>query len=312
MTKKNSQEDNYDFGLLSAIWILACNDDAALMLYRSIEFRLGTEETLNLKNLISKHGELFRKKCPESELLKWKQKMLMGNFLPSWIRDIPNENDRKEAINSITVDDVFRSQFRPKLESPTSSIDIINWGLEHLERARKYKIEAREEKWKRWKEVGIPLISIVIALLTVLFTSYWQYENIQAQREIKEYELSFRPRQEGYSKFMTLINNGYELSAKTAKLPDQVKSGNEMVGYFSQLENTYYGIEPFLTEEKRNKLWNKYQEYQSFLFTISEKNTEQRTDAERNKLIDTFLEFKHFFKDELKQGLFNESVVNLK
>jgi hypothetical protein len=296
MNNKNSQDDNYDFGLLSAIWILACNDDAALMLYRSIEHRLGSDKTLDLKKLIGKHGELFRKECPESELLKWKQKMLKGVYLPSWIRDIPDEKDRKTAIDSLTVKDVFRSQFRPQLDSPPSTLDIINWGLEHLERARKYKIEANEQKWKKWKEVGIPIGSLVIALVTVILTSYWQYENIQEQRMMKLYEISFKPRQEGYSVIMDSFGSAFESAA--------YRDGENTRKNLKKMESGFFSIKPFLTPVAQTNFMVNFAELTNFLNKMSEQEMRREYSPEE---MEFFRKQKVFLGITLYKNLFEDN-----
>ena len=57
-------QNNIDeYSILSAIWILVCNDDAPFLLYSSTELRLNLPDSFQLKKLIKKHGELFKPNC---------------------------------------------------------------------------------------------------------------------------------------------------------------------------------------------------------------------------------------------------------
>lgn len=57
------------FDILSAIWILSCNDENPIMTYRSIKYRLGLPENYDAKGLIESRGELFRKGVPQNRLV---------------------------------------------------------------------------------------------------------------------------------------------------------------------------------------------------------------------------------------------------
>ena len=55
-----------------------------------------------------------------------------------------------------SVDDVFRSQFRTEKDALPSSLEVLSWGLQHIERLRKANLEAREEvnQEPRCKQMG--------------------------------------------------------------------------------------------------------------------------------------------------------------
>jgi len=75
--------------------------------------------------------------------------MLGGKHQPSWIKDIQDDDKRKEKIESIMTEDVFRNQFRWQNKVPAAPLEIIKWGLQHINRLRKANIESKEERLKK-------------------------------------------------------------------------------------------------------------------------------------------------------------------
>lgn len=301
----SSQNDIDEAAILSAIWILACNDENPFLLYSSTRFRLGLPESYDLEELIKRHGELFRQKCPEFRLEEWKQDMLKGNRQPLWIREIKDNKERKALINSLEPKDVFRSQFRANANAPRSEINIIDWGLEHIERLRKAEIEAREGKWKKWKEVWIPLISIfasiLIAIGTILITSYWQKQNIETQKQIKELELTYKPKLEGYLSFLQTVDGSFDLAMKRSLTSKNVTGSSfELSDYFLKIDNSFYMLEPFLRDEKKRELQQKLAEYKIFLAEVYKSDGEKQLEENVNKSV----EFSNYIKKELGKELF--------
>jgi hypothetical protein len=139
------------FGILSATWILACNDETEMITYEGIKHRLNLQDDFDIKGLIQCRGELFRKGLPRYRLKEWKEAMLGGRRRPSWILDIEDPSIQRQRIEALTADDIFRSQFRAEKDAPRSPIEIIDWGLQHIDRLRKASLEAREESIKRWQ-----------------------------------------------------------------------------------------------------------------------------------------------------------------
>jgi hypothetical protein len=157
------------FDILSATWILASNDENEIITYEGIKSRLNLPANYNVKDLIQSRGELFRRGVPASRLDEWKDEMHNGRHLPIWVKEIEDVSKRNMAIENLTINDVFRSQFRTGKDSPKSEIEIINWGLEHIDRLRKASVDAREQSAKRW-EIWIVLgIGIINIIVTVIF-----------------------------------------------------------------------------------------------------------------------------------------------
>ncbi len=156
------------FDVLSAAWVMASNDENALMTYESIKKRLNLTPDYPIKEIIGARGDLFRKGVNRPRLDKWREEMLVGGNLPSWIRDIENPEDRQNRINNLTPDDVFRSQFRAKAGAPKSDIKIIDWGLLHINRLRRAYLEAREMRMNRWQLWLVSIGVVVNVILTLV------------------------------------------------------------------------------------------------------------------------------------------------
>lgn len=158
-----------EFDVLSAMWILACLDNNPTMTYNSIRHRLNLPDTHDLQNIVYKHGELFRRRIPPRRLEGWKAEMLTNpSSRPSWVRELTDEPSQLAAIDALTVDDGFRSQFRSERGAPPSSIEIIDWGLQHIERLRKASSETRTQSIQRWQLWSVILLSIVNIVVTIV------------------------------------------------------------------------------------------------------------------------------------------------
>src|SRR4051812_3883140 len=126
--------------ILSAIWIMASNDDFHLITYRGIQDRLDLPDGYEVRAQIRERPELFRPNASEESLEQWRKDMLEDKRLPAWIRKISDPVKRKEEIEKLTAKDAFRSQFRANPNSPKSGLEIIDWGLQHIDRLRKAKL----------------------------------------------------------------------------------------------------------------------------------------------------------------------------
>jgi hypothetical protein len=161
-------KDVEELDLISAIWIMASNDETPLITYGGIRYRLDLPADYDVKALVAKRPELFRPSANPEHLEAWKADMLDGRRLPSWIRVIHDEEVQANTIRSLTVHDVFRSQFRASRNSERSPIEIIKWGLEHLDRLRKAKAEAKDagaKSWQMWLIFGVGVAGILAQIV---------------------------------------------------------------------------------------------------------------------------------------------------
>lgn len=175
-----------DLDILSAVWILSCNDENSSITYEGVKFRLGLPAGYNIRSLIDSRGELFRKNVPLKHLEEWKTKMLEGKHLPSWIKDIRDIPEREQVIKSLTVDDVFRNQFRAEYNAAKAPVEILDWGLQHISRLRTAKIENRETRFKICSTIWIPLFSMFVALSAVISSYFLQKENLITQKILND------------------------------------------------------------------------------------------------------------------------------
>lgn len=274
--------------IVSATWILASNDENPLITYKSIVHRLGLEDNFDIKGLIKIHGELFRQKASDKALTDWKNQMSLGKHLPSWIKSLP-ESEKQNAINTLTTDDIFRSQFRAKSSSPASDISIINWGLEHIERTRKATTEQNQEKYKKLTTFWIPILTTIISILTVLTSYYNQQKLLDSQTNIKKMELEYRTKQDGYTNFMKNVISAYTTARQNNK--------NDLIKSLDNIETNYYSFESLLNEKDKNEIWKNYQEFSSFCYSAMEKTQNDTTYA------DSCLKYKNLFRDKLQNSL---------
>ncbi len=167
--RHRAKSDRDKFDVLSAVWVLACNDPISIMSYNGIKFRLKLSTDYDIESLIEERGEFFRPGIPSRRLEEWKTAMqLQVSKRPAWIRDLEDEASQLEAINALSVDDVFRSQFRTEKDAPPSTLEVLGWGLQHIERLRKANLEAREEVIKRWQLWSVIILSVVNIVVTLL------------------------------------------------------------------------------------------------------------------------------------------------
>ena len=157
-----------DHDLLSAIWVMASNDENPIITYAGIQYRLDLPPHCNVEELVNSRPELFRHGVNETRLNEWKGEMITGKHRPSWIRVKGEEEAQRQVIQALTVNDVFRSQFRTKHDATQSDIDTIKLGLEHLDRLRKGELEARDANVKSrqlWLVFGVGVLGIVTQIL---------------------------------------------------------------------------------------------------------------------------------------------------
>jgi hypothetical protein len=164
-------EDEY--ANLAAVWIIACNDDSAAITYQGLVHRLDLPSHYDIQSLVHKHPELFRRGMRERTLERWKEEMRAGKNVPPFIREAKSEL-QQQMIDSLGPKDGFRSQFRAGLNAPRSEVPVIEWGLNHIERLRKARSEAREATAKSWQVMLVFATSVlgVLATITAAIISY--------------------------------------------------------------------------------------------------------------------------------------------
>lgn len=250
MTYSRARDDAQSLDLLSAIWILACNDENPAMSYNGLMYRLRLPPSFDIRELVAAHGELFRLKVPKSRVEKMKELYRAGGKLPSWLRAVSDDAARRVAIDALGPDDFFRSQFRASPQAKRSAIEVVDWGLQHIDRLRKRILDRREERSRRWSTIIIPLASTAVALGAITCSAYLQREANREQRELKRFELSFEPKAVGYASLLRAISRSFE-HALTGNADTLRRSLDDAELRFIQLE-------PFLPVSELRPVQDRY------------------------------------------------------
>jgi hypothetical protein len=282
---------------LPSIWLLSCLDENAILTYKGIVDRLHLPEE-DVKALVQISRGLFRVGIPEARLDTWKNKMKGTKKFPNWINALEDEAAKTKAINDLRTDDVFRNQFRLGDNAPKCSIEIIDWGLNHIDRLRTSVAQAREAQVRFWGTI-ITLGSVIVALLSVLVTSWLQLTSNREQSILKRYEVSFKPKQEAFSKFMIAI--------ATAPLYAAAQDTQNLQAQLSQADQGYYLFAPFLDEETRKITKEKYTGFETLCDKRSKPHLQagaQDADFEKNAK-----QYKAKFEEILYDHLFKQVQV---
>jgi hypothetical protein len=306
MFGRSVSAEKFDEDLLPAIWILSCNDENPIITYRGIALRIGITEA-EAKKLVSERRELFRPGIRLSRLNSWKDRMRAGKNLSGWLLEIADVDERRKAIDALSPNDVFRNQFRVEDGAPKCSIEIINWGLSHLDLIRKNAAMAREERLKRWGTVILPTGAILVSLVVALTAQALQWKASNDQRSLKFYEVNFKPKQENYAAFMSAFNEAILACASA----DQQKALVQM----NRMETAYFSLDPFFDDESRKSIFSKFVQFSKLCDAQARKPAllgSDWKDVDREayqKLMLEIASLKQFFRENIFKSLFGKDVT---
>ena len=238
MTKRN---DDYD--VLTAVWILSCQDEVPLMSYENSALRIGVPVD-ELRQTIARHISLFRPGATQSQLDERKKHLLQANRFPRYLRELSPEA-RLVKINAMTRADFFRNIFRTEADAPRPPLEVLEWGLDYIDRLR----NARQEGVRKWTTVILPTISTVVACLTLLVGFWTQRQLMHTQAVLKRYEVTARPMYDGYVAMMSAMSKLYD--AANAADASNKATLTQLDLARQQWEQSYASIEPFLNEADR-------------------------------------------------------------
>lgn len=144
----------------------------------------------------------------------------------------------------------------------------------------------------RFKEIGIPLISAAIALVAALSGYILNAWTERSQSELKTFEVTFPEKQKSYARLMRLLSDSFYSAAWRQK--------NNHYKYVDELEASYFGLEPFLSEPRRKATWEEIQKFIEFCDQIRGRNP--TTDMETEVASKEFT----FHRDKIRTLLFSE------
>jgi hypothetical protein len=165
----------------------------------------------------------------------------------------------------------------------------------YFPRRRIWKVSKPSES--RIKDLWVPLGSLFVALMAVVGGQLSQFQANRQQARLKEYELSFKPKQEGYAEFMRTVLQMFDTAVAHHPNPDKIKSEA------ARLETIYFSLEPFFTTWERDVIWNKIMEYSSSCYDLYD-SPPFPSDEEKKARANLFLGYRGFFRETLYDALF--------
>jgi hypothetical protein len=261
--------------------------------YKGINYRLGLDPDYDVKELVGSRGEMFRKGVSSRRLRAWKQVMRTGKHLPSWIRNIDDDVLRSQAIDSLTSEDVFRNQFRAGENAPPCAVEILDWGLKHIDRIRTANLNSREEKMRRMSTIWVPVLSTAVALSAILAGAMGQSQNAVTQAQLTRFQVVFKPKQEGYAQFMKALAEAYH----HARGGDSKALGDSL----DVLRASYFGLEPFLNSEERGAIWGQYEQFAASCNMLAREPSES---PKRDGFEKSYFVYEDYFRRRLYEALF--------
>jgi hypothetical protein len=294
-----------DLDMLSAIWVISSNDDNPIISYRGLCVRLAFSDEKRLRQLVYGRRDLFRLRVLNSRMDNWKNEMRNGKKLPVWISEIESKNQRRIEIDALKPDDVFRNQFRIEDGAPKCDLKTIDWGVQYIERLRKAASDRRQERRVFLSSI-FSAVSVAVAIGTLIGTVWFQarsvdlqVQSINAQTELKKYEVTFKPKQESYFGFMSAVEEAYV----GAELRNVQRTGDGI----TRMETMQYAMEPFLNDDQRVQLSDVFTKY------IALCNAEMRlppvaetNPSDHRRALEEFAAHKTFFRTRLYSALFGK------
>ena len=145
---------------------------------------------------------------------------------------------------------------------------------------------------------GTAIITLIIAVASIANNYSLQNKNLDFQQSIKQYEVSFKPKQEGYSNFMAALYDAF----RSAYSQDKEKTLKKI----EKLESIYYSVELFLVPGERKKIWDEMHLFAGFCHSLSE--TDHNNKEKMKGYYDSFWVYRDSFRDKLLKSLFNKNV----
>jgi hypothetical protein len=161
--------NNYeDWGKLLAIWVKSCNDEQPIMFYRSCKEHFGFKSEQEVRVLIKQNRELFRPLSDSSlKLIKKYYKDYPGIFEKTVL--YKEEEDNNVTIDKLRTDSGFTSQYRIPPDKSISSPETRQFGTDLIINKWKLTVKSREERFRSWAYIIVPIIALVGSILLSLF-----------------------------------------------------------------------------------------------------------------------------------------------
>jgi hypothetical protein len=278
---------------LTAIWVLSCNDEPAVMTYESIKQRIGNTNIDEVRNLVKEFPELFQITIPEKHLVNWKNQMRDGQNRSKWIA-----KEGSKVISQLQLNDVFRNRFRNSNSAKPVDKSILEWGFNYIN-----EIVLKKEKEKQhWLVLVERLILPVLSVIVVACSGYWVYENGKDQMNLLAQQNKINQINTKREHFLPTYNKLTEHIGKSLFYgfhnnfdyrANQIKSGRIEL----------YKLMPFVNKSVFDSLKTTYTEY-STLLMVSD-SMQNRSIEYNNKVFQKYSEL----QVELWEGINKEFTI---
>lgn len=137
-------------------------------------------------------------------------------------------------------------------------------------------------------------VSILVAISSIGLNYFIQKDSLRFQKEIKEYEMSFSPKQVAYSTFLNELLDAYQSA--------YFKKDKELEVSFKNIENAFYSMELFLSKNDRELFEREIKQFEGLCLNLS--NLDHGDKEKLNGFSNSFDWYKNSFREKLLKGLF--------
>lgn len=274
-----------EYKITTTIWILSSNDKVPQMTIEGIIKRTGFSEN-EITEVIRKFPALFQNNIPKKQFESWKEKMLDSQGRSKWIASSENIEN---TINSLDINKVFRNRLRNGIEYKTLETEELKWGLEFITNYYELTNRQRTEKRNRLQLITIPILSLLIAGLSIFHNFY--SDNQKMNFEVVKYKQSLiKP---SYSKFIESLNSSLNSFSS--------RNRNSMFEEISNMENALIDLYPFVDSLSFKPIKMELDNYTHLLY--GDINNPKLNSIEIKKLTDKYIKLKYLFTEEITSEL---------
>ncbi len=144
----------------------------------------------------------------------------------------------------------------------------------------------------------LPFFLAIIALAGIASGLITNKINNDYFYKMKEFEVTFKSKQDNYSLFMQNLSKAFYSSYR--------KERSEMTMYLDEIEIIFYCLEPFFDDESKKQVWDSIQQFNGLCFkTIERDNTSKENN---DNYFDSFRWYKNHFRKRLYPLLFKKYI----
>jgi hypothetical protein len=136
----------------------------------------------------------------------------------------------------------------------------------------------------------------VVALLAVGSTMYVQRQASIDQRALKEYEVGFRPKMDGYTRLMQAVSTSFERASAPYPVPQGLRTA------LNEVELATIQLEPFLKTDVRDRIRIEIQVFMQFCLDVA--RADSSTSRQSDQTIEQFLSHRNGLRTHLYDALF--------